>query len=250
MSPRINPLAGKPAPAASLVNIPRLITAYYSERPDPEVPAQRVAFGTSGHRGSSFDVGFNEAHVLSISQAICEYRKQQGIDGPLFLGIDTHALSQPAFESALEVLAANGVDTRKIQMLGSGLWEDPQIFSSAVQEGAWYAGPDATGFRNFSARYRSRYNTDPVRTATLAVLRTLEPDSPLSPIRAALASKFPDMRKAAVEALFNVTVTAVNTMVVKGKVKKWKGAPYTRSDMKKAIVTLADGQSIDVATGL
>jgi phosphoglucomutase len=110
LSPRVNPLAGKPAPAASLVNIPRLITAYYSERPDPSIPAQRVAFGTSGHRGSSFETGFNEAHVLSISQAICEYRKQHGIDGPLFMGFDTHALSAPAFASALEVLAANGVD--------------------------------------------------------------------------------------------------------------------------------------------
>jgi len=110
LSSRINPLAGKPAPAASLVNIPRLITAYYSERPDPAVPSQRVAFGTSGHRGSSFDIGFNEAHVLAISQAICEYRKKQGIDGPLFMGFDTHALSAPAFVSALEVLAANGVE--------------------------------------------------------------------------------------------------------------------------------------------
>ncbi|HEV7357588.1 MAG TPA: phosphoglucomutase (alpha-D-glucose-1,6-bisphosphate-dependent) [Steroidobacteraceae bacterium] len=106
----MNPLAGKAAPAASLVNVPRLVTAYYSERPDPAVPAQRVAFGTSGHRGSSFDVGFNEAHVLAISQAISEYRKQQGIDGPLFMGFDTHALSAPAFASALEVLAANGVE--------------------------------------------------------------------------------------------------------------------------------------------
>jgi phosphoglucomutase len=110
LSSRISPLAGKPAGAASLVNIPRLITAYYSERPDPAVASQRVAFGTSGHRGSSFDVGFNEAHVLAISQAICEYRKQQGIDGPLFMGFDTHALSAPAFVSALEVLAANGVE--------------------------------------------------------------------------------------------------------------------------------------------
>jgi phosphoglucomutase len=110
LSSRISPLAGKPAPPASLVNIPRLITAYYSERPDPAVPSQRVAFGTSGHRGSSFDVGFNEAHVLAISQAICEYRKRQGIDGPLFMGFDTHALSAPAFVSALEVLAANGVE--------------------------------------------------------------------------------------------------------------------------------------------
>jgi phosphoglucomutase len=102
-------LAGQPAPAALLVNVPRLITAYYSERPDPTIASQRVAFGTSGHRGTSFDVSFNEAHVLAISQAICEYRKQQGIDGPLFMGFDTHALSAPAFASALEVLAANGV---------------------------------------------------------------------------------------------------------------------------------------------
>jgi phosphoglucomutase len=93
-----------------LVNVPRLIAAYYSEQPDPAIAAQRVAFGTSGHRGSSFEVGFNEGHVLAISQAICEYRKQQNIDGPLFMGFDTHALSAPAFASALEVLAANGVE--------------------------------------------------------------------------------------------------------------------------------------------
>jgi len=110
LSSRLHPLAGKPAPPASLVNVPRLITAYYSEQPDPAIPAQRVAFGTSGHRGSSFEVGFNEAHVLTISQAICEFRKQQGTDGPLFMGFDTHALSAPAFASALEVLAANGVE--------------------------------------------------------------------------------------------------------------------------------------------
>jgi phosphoglucomutase len=110
LSPKINPLAGHPAPAASLVDIPRLITAYYSERPDPGIVAQRVAFGTSGHRGSSFDSSFNEFHVLAISQAICEYRRRQNIDGPLFIGYDTHALSAPAFASALEVLAANGVE--------------------------------------------------------------------------------------------------------------------------------------------
>jgi phosphoglucomutase len=110
LNPRINPLAGKPAPAASLVDIPRLITAYYSERPDPGVAAQRVAFGTSGHRGCSFELGFNEFHVLAISQAICEHRVRHSIDGPLFIGFDTHALSAPAFASALEVLAANGVE--------------------------------------------------------------------------------------------------------------------------------------------
>jgi phosphoglucomutase len=110
MSPRIDPLAGQPAPAERLVDVPRLITAYYSGRPDPAVAAQRVAFGTSGHRGSSFELGFNEAHVLAITQAICNYRKQRGIDGPLFIGFDTHALSAPAFASALEVLAGNGVE--------------------------------------------------------------------------------------------------------------------------------------------
>jgi phosphoglucomutase len=103
-------LAGKPAQPTMLVNVPRLITAYFSNLPDPSVPAQRVAFGTSGHRGSSFENSFNEWHVLAMSQAICDYRTQQGIDGPLFLGIDTHALSEPAYASALEVLAANGVD--------------------------------------------------------------------------------------------------------------------------------------------
>ena len=93
-----------------LVNVPRLVSAYYTERPDPTVPEQRVAFGTSGHRGSAFDNAFNEWHILAISQAICLYREQHGIDGPLFLGMDTHALSVPAFSSALEVLAANGVE--------------------------------------------------------------------------------------------------------------------------------------------
>ena len=94
-----------------LVDVGRLVAAYYAEVPDPSIAAQRVAFGTSGHRGSSFDGTFNEWHVLAITQAICEYRQQQKIDGPLYLGIDTHALSAPAFESALEVLAANGVET-------------------------------------------------------------------------------------------------------------------------------------------
>jgi len=107
---KLDPLAGKQAPAAMLVNVPRLITAYYSGRPDFSEPSQRVAFGTSGHRGSAFETSFNEWHVLAISQAICDYRTQWGIDGPLFLGIDTHALSEPAFTSALEVLVANGVD--------------------------------------------------------------------------------------------------------------------------------------------
>ena len=107
---KVSPLAGKPAEASMLVNVPRLVTAYYTEVPDPSVPEQRVAFGTSGHRGSSFKKAFNEWHILAISQAICLYREQKKIDGPLFLGMDTHALSEPALASALEVLAANGVE--------------------------------------------------------------------------------------------------------------------------------------------
>ena len=112
MATQVSPLAGKPAQAAQLVDVDKLVAAYFDIKPDPSVQAQRVAFGTSGHRGSSFDGSFNEQHVLAITQAICEYRKAQGIDGPLFLGIDTHALSGPARDSALEVLAANGVEVR------------------------------------------------------------------------------------------------------------------------------------------
>jgi phosphoglucomutase len=107
----ISPLAGKPAPSSLLTNIPRLVTAYYSIVPDPKIVAQRVAFGTSGHRGAAFAASFNEAHILAITQAVCLYRRRAGTDGPLFLGMDTHALSEPAFVSALEVLAANGVET-------------------------------------------------------------------------------------------------------------------------------------------
>ena len=106
----VSPLAGKPATPSMLVNVSALITAYYADTPDPSVPGQRVAFGTSGHRGSSLDKAFNERHILAISQAICQYRKERSIDGPLFLGMDTHALSVPARASALEVLTANGVD--------------------------------------------------------------------------------------------------------------------------------------------
>src|SRR5471032_2862449 len=111
MGEKVSKLAGKAVDPANLVNVPRLITAYFTEKPDLSVPAQRVAFGTSGHRGSSFLNSFNEQHILAITQAICLYRAQQGTDGPLFVGMDTHALSEPAFASALEVFAANGVET-------------------------------------------------------------------------------------------------------------------------------------------
>ena len=111
MTAEVSPNAGQPADPAQLVDVSKLVAAYYAERPDPAVPAERVAFGTSGHRGSSFDRAFNEWHILAITQAICERRRSQSIDGPLFIGRDTHALSEPAFETALEVLAANGVET-------------------------------------------------------------------------------------------------------------------------------------------
>ena len=107
---KISPLAGHPAPPAMLLDVAKLVTAYYTEIPDPAVPAQRVVFGTSGHRGTAFERTFNERHVVAISEAICRYRRGRGIDGPLFLGIDTHALSLPACATALEVLAAHGVD--------------------------------------------------------------------------------------------------------------------------------------------
>jgi phosphoglucomutase len=106
---KLSPLAGQATAPDMLVNVPRLVTAYYTDVPDPSVPEQRVAFGTSGHRGSAFEISFNEWHVLAISQAICDYRAWRKLDGPLFLGMDTHALSVPACASALEVLAANGV---------------------------------------------------------------------------------------------------------------------------------------------
>jgi phosphoglucomutase len=114
-------LAGQPVPAAMLADIPKLITAYYTLAPDAGIAAQRVSFGTSGHRGSSLKSNFNEAHILATSQAICHYRKARNIDGPLFLGMDTHALSMPAFASALEVLAAAGVEV----MIADGLAYTP-----------------------------------------------------------------------------------------------------------------------------
>ena len=107
-----HPLAGKPAPAEALTDIPALLRAYTEKKPDVNDPTQRVAFGTSGHRGNAFSGSFNEAHILAIAQAVCDYRAKEGITGPLYLGKDTHALSGPAQRSALEVLVANGVETR------------------------------------------------------------------------------------------------------------------------------------------
>ncbi|HQN04919.1 MAG TPA: phosphoglucomutase (alpha-D-glucose-1,6-bisphosphate-dependent) [Anaerolineaceae bacterium] len=125
----VHPLAGKPAPFESLVNVPRLVSAFYTRQPDPEDPAQRVSFGTSGHRGSSLNNSFNEVHILAISQAIAEYRISQKIDGPLFMGMDTHALSEPALCSAIEVFAANDVET----MIQEGMGYTPTpVISHAI----------------------------------------------------------------------------------------------------------------------
>jgi phosphoglucomutase len=129
VSGRISPKAGQPAAAADLVDVPRLITAYYCERPDPAVAAQQVAFGTSGHRGCSLHSTFNEAHVLAITQAICEWRARADISGPLFLGIDTHALSVPACASALEVLCANGV---QVLLAPDGEYTPTPVISHAI----------------------------------------------------------------------------------------------------------------------
>lgn len=127
----LDPLAGQPVPPERLPNVPRLVAAYYTERPDPEDPAQRVAFGTSGHRGTSLDGSFTEAHVLAVTQALCEHRAAAGVDGPLFVGFDTHALSEAAFGSAVEVLAANGVEA--VVQEGRGYTPTPAV-SHAILE--------------------------------------------------------------------------------------------------------------------
>jgi phosphoglucomutase len=129
MSETISPYAGKPIDAALLVNVPRLVTAYFTGRPDLAIPSQRVSFGTSGHRGSAFDDAFNEAHILAITQAICLHRAAHGVTGPLFIGIDTHALSVPALAGALEVLAANEID---VMIDARDLYTPTPVISHAI----------------------------------------------------------------------------------------------------------------------
>jgi phosphoglucomutase len=125
----VNPHAGKPAEASMLTNVPRLVTAYFEGKPDPAIPAQRVSFGTSGHRGSAFNNAFNEAHILAISQALCDHRRTSGITGPMFVGIDTHALAEPALASALEVFAANGVE---VMIDADGGYTPTPVISHAI----------------------------------------------------------------------------------------------------------------------
>src|ERR1700691_3899990 len=128
---KIDPAAGKPADPSILVNVPKLVTSYYSLQPDPSDRRQQVVFGTSGHRGSAFDGAFNELHILAITQAICDYRKKQKIDLPLFLGMDTHALSEPEFASALEVLAANNLEVMLSE--GSAYTPTPVVSRSILR---------------------------------------------------------------------------------------------------------------------
>ncbi len=138
-----HPGAGRPAPFSSLTNIARLVSAYYTLTPDPADPTQQVSFGTSGHRGSSLKGSFNEAHVLAISQAVCEYRAAEGIDGPLFVGVDTHALSEPGFASVLEVLAANGVSAMIDE--GRGYTPTPVLSFAILSWGRAHGGQKADG---------------------------------------------------------------------------------------------------------
>src|SRR5246500_4162397 len=134
-----DPRAGQPASAEDLVDVAKLVTAYYTIHPDPGDAAQRVSFGTSGHRGSAFTATFNEDHILATTQAICEYRAAHGIGGPLYLGADTHALSEPAQVSALEVLAANGV--RVLRDGGGGENRTPAVSRAILAHNASGAGP-------------------------------------------------------------------------------------------------------------
>jgi phosphoglucomutase len=138
-----HPDAGKPPETKRLVDVPRLVASFYTGLPDPSVPGQRVSFGTSGHRGSSLAHSFNEAHILAITQAICEHRKGAGISGPLFLGMDTHALSEPAFRTALEVLAGNGVEVMIDR--GGGYTPTPAVSRAILAHNRGRSGGDADG---------------------------------------------------------------------------------------------------------
>src|ERR1035438_6346241 len=135
-----HPQAGQPPDLSMLVDVPRLVTAYYTEKPDPGVKAQQVAFGTSGHRGSALLASFNEDHILAITQAICEHRRRTGVNGPLFMAKDTHALSEPAFATALTVLAANGVDVMVDLDLG---YTPTPVLSRAILDHNRTAAPQA-----------------------------------------------------------------------------------------------------------
>lgn len=150
----LHPAAGKPVDPASLANVPRLVTAYFAGKPDAHDPAQRVAFGTSGHRGSSLKNSFNEDHILATTQAICDCRREAGLTGPLFIGIDTHALAEPALVSAVEVFAANGVE---IMIDAQGGYTPTPVVSHAIlsyNKGRSTGLPTASSSRRRTTRRR------------------------------------------------------------------------------------------------
>jgi phosphoglucomutase len=173
----LHPLAGKPAPAEILIDPEKLVAAYYAVRPDLENPEQLVSFGTSGHRGSAEDGSFNEAHILATTQAICEYRSAQGISGPLYMGRDTHAASEPAERTALEVLAANGVET--ILQAGGGYTATPGISHAILAFNAGRPARLADGLRScpnvgFVEAAVFRRTPVPARTEAHQLLRIFE----------------------------------------------------------------------------
>lgn len=172
-----HPLAGQPVPPELLVNIPRLVSHYYTVQPDPADPAQAVAFGTSGHRGTSAEGAFNERHILAVTQAICDYRREQQIDGPLFIGMDTHALSEPALATALEVLAANGVTT--VVQEGLGYTPTPVISHAILTHNRAGSGGRADGVvitpsHNPPADGGFKYNPPTGGPADTAVTRAVQ----------------------------------------------------------------------------
>ena len=170
-----DPRAGQPAQPSDLVDVAQLVDAYYAVQPDPAEPAQQVVFGTSGHRGSSFDAAFNEAHILATTQAICEYRAAQGYDGPLFVGRDTHGLSEPAWASALEVLAANDVTV----LVDAARPATPRPPRSATRSSPPTAGK--TGRAGRRHRGHARRTTRPATAASSTTRRTAARPTPTPP---------------------------------------------------------------------
>jgi phosphoglucomutase len=175
-SAAIHPLAGRPAPPELLVNVPRLVTAYYTRRPDPDDPHERLVFGTSGHRGSSLCGSFNEAHILAASQAVVDERRAQVITGPLLLGAHTHALSEPAFASTLEVLAANGVDVFVAARITRAPGNDAPLGGlKVVARSGWFAArPSGTEavYKLYAESFRGEEHLRAIQRAARKIVAT------------------------------------------------------------------------------
>ena len=205
----VHELAGEKAPLDSLVNVPRLVSAYYTHQPDPDNPAQQVSFGTSGHRGSSLEGSFNEAHILAISQAICELRRSNGIDGPLYLGMDTHALSEPALYTALEVFAANQVET--VIQAGLGFTPTPVISHAILtynrgRKTGLADGVVITPSHNPPSDGGFKYNPPSAGPADSAVTKTIQ-ERANQILKAGLRAGLPDVRRMPVEKALKADTT-------------------------------------------